>query len=79
MKKQTKVVSKQEPRNLGVTVVAGMLAVCLGMFAKYLLTGTPEQFWYGVAIAVVAVLLLAVAIYGRKAIFKVLLELILWI
>lgn len=76
MKKKSRNATKKEPRNLGVTVVAGALAFGFGVVAVDAFMN-PDSMWIiGVAAGIVAAICLGVAVYGRKSLFKMLAELI---
>lgn len=60
---------KKEPRNLGVTVLSGTLAVVLMGIAF-----SDDSIIYFLTFTLLAIIALAVAIYGRKNMLKKLVE-----
>lgn len=70
---------KREPRNLGVMVISGAFTLLFGPLAFYLLTGTKDQIGYGIAVGFLALVCFGVFVYGRKSVFKIVVELFGWI
>lgn len=69
----------RETRNLGVVIISSLLALILGSFAYTIIATSREQIVYGIMVALLAIMCLVVAIYGRKSIFKVFIELFTWL
>lgn len=61
---------KVEEYNLGVGVLAGSVSFLAGSFALSMLPLSPSTFGFFIVAAIIALLALAVAIYGRVSIFK---------
>lgn len=77
MRELKKILTKHEPRNVGVTVVSGVMTLLFAAFSFYLLTNS--QALYGVIFSIISFITLAVALYGRKSLFTAMAELLFWI
>lgn len=70
---------KREPRNLGVTVVAGFLALLFGGLTLYISIASRDLWIYEFVFGFLAVISFGVAMYGRKSFFAIMAELFFWV
>lgn len=76
---QKNAVAKKEPRNLEVTVIAGVLAFIFAAITVFVLTDSQGMWGYGFVFGPLAVISLGVAMSGRKSLFAIMAELFFWI